>query len=100
MKLFIAFAFIALFFLITTCNNQNSNSASMEFTGIIEPIEMSTWQYGTHTISDDTTFYALKSEKVNLENYEGKTVTISGERVEGYPVENGPVFIKVTEIKE
>ena len=100
MKLFIPCASLTLFFLTATCNNQNSKSASMEITGIIEPIGMTTWQYGTHTISNDTIFYALRSKKVDLKNYEGKTVTIKGEKVEGYPVENGPVFIEVIEIKE
>lgn len=100
MKIFIAFASITLLVLTATCNNQNSNSDSMEITGIIEPIGMTTWQYGTHTISNDTSFYALRSEKVQLTKYEGKTVTIKGKKVEGYPVENGPIFIEVTEIKE
>ncbi len=100
MKLFIAFASITLFFLTATCNNQKSNSDSMEITGIIEPIGMTTWQYGTHTISNATMMYALRSEKIDLKNYEGNTVTIKGKKIEGYPVENGPVFIEVTEIKE
>lgn len=100
MKVFIVLASITLFILTGTCNNQNSNSASMEITGIIEPIGMSTWQYGSHTISNDTLFYALGSQKINLKNYEGKSVTIQGNKVEGYPIENGPVFIEVTGIKE
>lgn len=100
MKFLITFASITLFFLTATCNNQKSKSASMEITGQIEPIGMTTWQYGSHTISNDTILFALRSQKVDLKKYEGKTVTIKGEKVEGYPVENGPVFIEVTELKE
>lgn len=100
MKLFLVIITALLFSLTNTCKNQNSNSALMEITGIIEPAWMTTWQYGTHTISTDDEFYALRSEKIDLAKYEGKKVTLKGERVEGYPVDNGPVFIDVTEIKE
>ncbi|CAN5239352.1 hypothetical protein BH23BAC2_BH23BAC2_14390 [soil metagenome] len=100
MKLILTLAALSLFLFTSTCNNQNSKSASMEITGIIEPIGMTTWQYGTHTLSTDDEFYALRSKILNLADYEGKTVTIKGEKVEGYPVDNGPVFIDVTEIKE
>lgn len=98
MKFVIAFTCLALFFLSSTCNNQKSNPAAMEITGIIEPIGMTSWQYGTHTLSNATTLYALRSKTVDLKKYEGMTKTIKGERVEGYPVENGPEFIEVTEI--
>lgn len=106
MKLFTVLASITLFILTTTCNNQKSNSDSevnsdsdtMEITGIIEPIGMTTWQYGTHTISNSTMMYALRSKEIDLKNYEGNTVTIKGKKIEGYPVENGPVFLEVTEI--
>ncbi len=108
MKIIFTLAALTLFFLTSTCNNQKSktddnaktNSDLMEVTGTIEPIGMTTWQYGTHTISNDDDFYALRSGKVDLKNYEGKKVILKGEKVEGYPVENGPIFIEVTEIKE
>lgn len=84
----------------TNCNNQNSGSTSMEITGIIELVGMTSWQYGTHTISTDDDFFALRSEKIDLAKYEGKKITIKGEKVEGYPLDNGPVFIEVIEIKD
>ncbi len=102
MKVLTVLASISLIILTSTCNNQKSNSDSesdsMEITGIIEPIGMTTWQYGTHTLSNATNLYALRSKSVDLEKYEGQTVTLRGERVEGYPVENGPEYIDVTEI--
>ena len=72
----------------------------MEITGTIKAIEMSSWQYGTHTISNDENFYALRSEKIDLKVYEGKTVKIKAEKISGYPVDGGPEYLKVHEIKE
>lgn len=100
MKFLISFASAALFFMATNCDNKTSNQNSMEVTGIIEPIGMTTWQYGSHTISTEEEFYALKSEKIDLTKFDGKRVTMKGIKVEGYPVDNGPVFIDVQEIKE
>lgn|SRR5690606_11710905 len=100
MKFFLTLAAAAIFLFTTTCNN-NTKSNSMEISGTIEPIGMTTWQYGSHTITnDDGILYALRSEKLKLENYEGRRVTLKGDKVEGYPVENGPEFIEVIEIKE
>src|SRR5690606_5519344 len=100
MKLLIAFASIAFLLLANTCNNQNFNPNSMEITGIIEPVGITTCQYVTHTISTDDEFYALRSEKIDLAKYEGKKITIMGEKIEGYPLDNGPVFVEVKEIIE
>ena len=72
----------------------------MEITGTIKALEMSSWQYGTHTISNDEHFYALRSEKVDLKKYEGKQIVITAQHIEGYPVDGGPVFLEVTTIKE
>ncbi|MFN4762207.1 hypothetical protein ACKGJN_03705 [Gillisia sp. Q332] len=72
----------------------------MEITGTIKAIEMSSWQYGTHTISNDENFYALRSDSINFKAYEGKTVRIKAEKIAGYPVDGGPEYLKVLEIKE
>jgi|SRR5690554_2152671 len=99
MKIIFTLAASILFLFATNCNNTVAKSDSMEISGIIEPIGMTTWQYGSHTISNEEgVIYALRSESVRLEEYEGKMVTIKGEKVDGYPVENGPEFIEVTEI--
>lgn len=98
---------LKIIFLITVlsvtyaCNTTKlQNEHLMEITGKIKAIEMSSWQYGTHTISNDETFYALRSDKIDLRTYEGKTVTIKAEKIAGYPVAGGPEFLKVYEIKE
>lgn len=92
---------ITIFAFILGCNTtKTQNDNLIEITGFLKPIEMSTWQYGTHTISNDENFYALKSDKIDLEAYEGKTVTIKAEKIAGYPVDGGPDYLLVQEIKE
>ncbi|TKC57550.1 hypothetical protein FBD94_19915 [Pedobacter hiemivivus] len=66
--------------------------------GKVEPLGMSTFQYGTHVISAADKIYALKSSKVNLKDYEGKEVTVKGLKVAGYPIDGGPEFIDVQEV--
>ena len=105
MKLILLLTSITLFFFTATCNNQTSNdksmdaTTSMEIEGKIEAIGMTSWQYGTHTLSNDKDFYALRSKAVKLEQYEGKIVTIIAEKIVGYPVDGGPKFFEVLSIK-
>lgn len=68
--------------------------------GKIEPLGMSTFQYGTHIINAADKIYALKSSKVNLATYEGKDVVVKGLKVAGYPVDGGPEFIDVLEVSD
>ncbi|MNK03696.1 hypothetical protein D3C87_215460 [compost metagenome] len=66
--------------------------------GKVEPLGMTTFQYGTHTINSANKTYALKSTRVNLKDYEGKEVTVKGLKVAGYPIDGGPEFIDVQEV--
>ena len=97
---------VSLFFFTATCNNQTSNDKSMDTTtsieveGTIEAIGMTSWQYGTHTLTNDEDFYALRSKTVKLDQYEGKTVTIVAQKIDGYPVDGGPEFLEVLRIKD
>ena len=52
--------------------------------------------YGTHIISG----YALRSDLVNLDEFINRNVTISksGYKIDGYPVDGGPVYIEVTDL--
>lgn len=100
MKLISTSAAVILLILTATCNSTSGNDNSMEITGTIEAIQMTSWQYGTHTISNDTIFYALRSAKVDLVGYEGQTVTIKASKIEGYPVDGGPEYLEVEEIKD
>ena len=104
MKLIILLTSVTLFFLTATCNNQTRNNKSMDATtsseveGKIEAIGMTSWQYGTHTLTNDENFYALRSKTVKLDQYEGKTVTIVAQKIDGYP--GGPEFLEVLRIKD
>lgn len=76
-----------------SCNKNNSNS--IEVTGIIQAQGITTYQYGTHVMPG----YALRSNTIELDDYIGQTVTIVGYKIDGYPVENGPDYIEVEEVK-
>ncbi|NME72304.1 hypothetical protein [Flammeovirga aprica] len=78
-----------------SCAKNDMNSDGIELTGVIKEQGITTYQYGTHTLSG----YALRSTAVNLNDYIDKTVTIIGHKVEGYPVDGGPDFIEVEKIK-
>ncbi|WP_165499827.1 hypothetical protein [Pedobacter frigidisoli] len=59
---------------------------------------ITTYQYGTHIINYGGKPYALKSSSVNLDIYVDKQVQIKGTKVSGYPLENGPELIEVTQV--
>lgn len=93
---------VSLLFLAATCNYGTSgqNQDLMNIKGKIEKTGITSYQYGTHTLTGDGTFYALKSDKVDLSSYEGKTITITAEKIEGYPVDGGPEYLNVVQVKE
>jgi len=97
-KLFVFF--IALIFLFA-CESLFDSNDSISSSGKIKKIEVSTWQYGTHILNDSEgkPIYALKSSSINLGLYEAKVVKISGEKIDGYPVDGGPEYIEVTKIE-
>ncbi|RZL34152.1 MAG: hypothetical protein EOO96_10780 [Pedobacter sp.] len=68
-------------------------------TGTIEKIGMTTFQYGTHIIKTEDKSYALKSERINLDEFLNKKVTVKGEKVKGYPLSGGPEFLDVSLVK-
>lgn len=86
-----------LLFFAATCNTANS---STEYSGIIEEQGITSYQYGTHILNTGEDFYALKSEKIDLGQYVNKKVTLKAEKIEGYPVDGGPEYLLVTEVRE
>ena len=78
-----------------SCTNKENNNNLIETTDIIQKQGITTYQYGTHTNSD----YALRSSSVNLDDYVGQSVTVVGQKVEGYPVDGGPDLLEVEKIK-
>jgi len=70
-----------------------------QFKGLLKKQEITTYQYGTHTISNEGKTYALKSSTINLDTHVNKTVTVKGNKINGYPVDGGPKLIDVKEVK-
>ncbi len=91
---------ISLMLLFAVACGSSNNNENHEYTGSIEAAGITSYQYGTHRLITENETYALKSEKVDLSNYEGQKVTLIAEKMEGYPLEGGPVFLKVISIKE
>lgn len=113
--LFNLFAAFALLISAQTCNDTSREDNSetqdatatqekntpMEITGTIEEQGITSYQYGTHTLTTATDdFYALKSDAVDLNNYLNEDVTIVAEKIEGYPISGGPDYLLVLEVKE
>lgn len=68
--------------------------------GILKEQGITTYQYGTHTISGDDVFFALSSGRVDLVPYVDKQVEIRATKIAGYPVDGGPVYLLVQSVKE
>jgi len=96
MKVFkLLFVVIIICLSVISCNKDNSDPNPVEVTGTIQKQGITTYQYGTHTISG----YALRSSSVTLDNYVNQNVTVVGYKIEGYPVDGGPDYIEVEKIK-
>lgn len=78
-----------------SCDKDDTNSKRIEITGTIQKQGITTYQYGTHTISG----HALRSSSIALDNYINQNVTVIGYKIDGYPVDGGPDYIEVEEIK-
>lgn len=97
MKLFSAIAVGILIFFSTACGSGNAEGQT--YSGTIQPTGITSYQYGTHTLESGDEFYALKSETIDLSQYEGQKVTVNATKIEGYPVDGGPVYLNVTKVK-
>lgn len=80
------------------CSKQFETANGIRLEGKIEKPEMTTYQYGTHLLKTADKSYALTSKKVNLDLSVGKTVSIKGSKVKGYPIEGGPELIEVDSV--
>lgn len=89
--------FILLFF-AATCSSSVSDEQK-EITGTIEEQGITSYQYGTHTLTTPDQFYALTSDAVDLNEYLDQEVTVVAEKVSGYPVDGGPEYFRVLKIK-
>jgi hypothetical protein len=80
---------------VISCDKENGNPDNIEITGTIQKQGITSYQYGTHTISG----YALRSTSVDLDNYINQNITVVGYKIDGYPIDGGPDYIEVEEIK-
>jgi hypothetical protein len=96
-RLSISILFLAFFF---SCSI-SKQTGTIETRGIIQLQGITTYQYGTHVLvdKDGDTIYALRSEGIDLDGYRDKKVKIVGIKIEGYPVDGGPDYLKVRSIK-
>ncbi len=74
-------------------------------TGMLEAPEVTTYQYGTHAITDEASDarYALGSDSVDLDAYVGRRVTVWGAVVPGTEdgqIEGGPPLLDVARVEE
>ena len=85
---------------LSACSSMKTGSSgtTLALEGKIEKIGMTTYQYGTHILKMSGKSYALKSSSLNLDTYVDQQVSLKGQKVEGYPLENGPDLIDVTEV--
>ena len=86
-----------------TYQADNPEGKEVTLTGVVEKPEGTTYQYGTHGISDwDSGYYALRSDTVDLDAYVGQKVNVYGTLVPGYEnaqVEGGPPLVEVTRVE-
>lgn len=96
--LFTVVALPACFAEKNTTSPSNSNLIVAE--GRLEPVQVTSFMYGSHLLFDDSgnPHYALTSKRVDLTDYEGETVRLKGHLKEGYPVDNGPPYLVVTSV--
>ena len=76
----------------------------VEATGMIEKPEVTSYQYGSHAITDEASseYYALKSSIVDLDAYVDQKVTLYGSLVTGYDngqIEGGPPLMEVYQVE-
>ena len=83
-------------------SEKGSKSYGVTATGTIKSAGITTYMYGTHILVDANgkTLYALKSDKIDLDEYADVTdVTVKGNLISGYPVEGGPEYLDVKKVE-
>lgn len=75
--------------------NNSGYSYPFQFKGLIQKPEVTSYMYGTHTITENGKTYAIQSKTINLDLYISKKVTVKGTKINGYPLDGGPELIDV-----
>jgi hypothetical protein len=89
------------FMVLGGCTSGRIKDGEVKREGTLTAIQMSTWMYGTHILSDDTgkPLTALSGQEINFDEYEGQKVEVRGTLKDGYPVDSGPEYLEVQSIK-
>ena len=90
---------LLLLFGAQACQSKKLASNQIEISGVIQKQGITTYQYGTHVIISNDKQYALQSSTLDLNKYLKQNVTIVGEKIAGYPIENGPEYLEVVKVK-
>ncbi len=75
---------------------------SIVVTGLLEKPEVTSYQYGTYTITDEVSGSRYALQGANLDAYVGRRVTVYGAAAPGYEdgqVEGGPPLLNVTRVE-
>ncbi len=93
--------FLLLTILFCACNNKikSADDYPFIFEGMIEKSGITSYMYGTHTISNNGEMYALKSSNRSLDSFVNRVVVIKGSKMASYPVDAGPEYIDVAVIE-
>lgn len=94
----ILFLCVIIAFMAFSCEEEDGKEY-IRVSGIVKTGE-TVYGYGTHALFDhDTLRYMLISDNVDLNDYLNDYITIKGEKVQGYPLnENEPELLKVISI--
>lgn len=68
--------------------------------GVLRPLGMTTFQYGTHYFGGDTTIDLALKSNLDLTSFEFYNVAITGRYLKGYPVDGGPDFFEILTIEK
>lgn len=86
--------------LLVGCTNMSKEKNHFDYAGTLNVLEMSTWSYGTHTLTtSEGEFFALKSDTLDLSDFNNKKVKVHAQMIDGYPVDSGPKFLYVEGIE-
>lgn len=96
MKRSIILSITLLLLVAMSCRKDNRD---IVIKGVIEKQGITTYQYGTHVIMSEESYYALRSSTMDLDAFVSKEVTLTGEIISGYPVDGGPEYIEVKDIR-
>jgi hypothetical protein len=99
----IAFILLATTICLASCTKEQLRVPETDhpftFTGLLKKTEVTSYMYGTHTISTESHTYAVRSTTINLDNYVNQNIRIKGVKISGYPVDNGPEYVDVKAVE-